>query len=210
MTDRQTDSPGQYKAVVTTAELAKMQNGEEFVINLVRDDHPITEGTPYNKESVLPDELAEQLCPDIEDPTPADAFRGLNDRILASRDYPGCYYRCVDGRTEWINPPMIVGKEYCTTERWDGKLVYIRLVNCGAFENGKITYIEAGFDARIVDFSARIGYYAIPCLYENNMAHGQTISVSVRATTDKRIAVTMYGGSYNSGTVYAMVKYYQN
>lgn len=77
MTDRQTANPGQYKAVVSVAELTKMQNGEEFVLKLTRDDHPLTEGTPYNKESVLPDELAKVLCPDVIDPTPADALAAL-------------------------------------------------------------------------------------------------------------------------------------
>lgn len=77
MTDRQTANPGQYKAVVSVAELTKMQNGEEFVLKLTRDDQPLTEGTPYNKESVLPDELAKVLCPDILDPTPADALAAL-------------------------------------------------------------------------------------------------------------------------------------
>lgn len=77
MTDRQVASPGQYKAVVSVAELEKMQNGEEFVVRLTRDDHPLTEGTPYNKESVLPDELAAAICPDVLDPVPADAFAAL-------------------------------------------------------------------------------------------------------------------------------------
>lgn len=77
MTDRQVASPGQYKAVVSAAELVKMQSGEEFVVKLTRDDQPLTEGTPYNKESVLPDELAKVLCPDVIDPTPADALAAL-------------------------------------------------------------------------------------------------------------------------------------
>lgn len=77
MTDRQVANPGQYKAVVSLADLAKMQNGEEFVLHLMRDDNPLTEGTPYNKASVLPDELAKTLCPDVADPTPADAIAAL-------------------------------------------------------------------------------------------------------------------------------------
>ena len=35
------------------------------------------EGTPYNAQSILPDDLAQVLCPDIENPTPADALRAL-------------------------------------------------------------------------------------------------------------------------------------
>ena len=36
------------------------------------------------------------------------------------------------GEWEWINPPMELGVEYRTTERWQGKPVYTKLVDCGA------------------------------------------------------------------------------
>lgn len=77
MTDRKPGAPGQFKAIITLADLQKIQNGEEFTIILTRDDQPITEGTPYSKAAVLPDELAAVICPDILDPTPADALRSL-------------------------------------------------------------------------------------------------------------------------------------
>ena len=32
---------------------------------------------------------------------------------------------------EWVNPPMTLGVEYRTTERWNGKAVYTKLVNIG-------------------------------------------------------------------------------
>lgn len=47
-------------------------------------------------------------------------------------DYPGCYYRTVDGETEWINPPMVEGVEYRTAERWSGSPVYTKLIDFGA------------------------------------------------------------------------------
>mgnify|MGYP003304668693 CR=1 FL=1 len=77
MKDRIAGAPGQYKATVTSAEFNKLQNGEPFAINLKRDDKPEVEGTPYSKAAVLPDDLANKLCPRIGDPTPADAFRSL-------------------------------------------------------------------------------------------------------------------------------------
>jgi hypothetical protein len=77
MRDRIPGAPGQYKAVIAENQLAAMQAGEQFVITLVRDDQPVVEGTPYNKESVLPEELAQALCPDIDDPTLADALAAL-------------------------------------------------------------------------------------------------------------------------------------
>lgn len=77
MQDRQPGAPGQYKAIIDAAELQKLQAGEQFVITMTRDDQPLVEGTPYNKASVLPDDLAALICPDVLDPTPADAFEGL-------------------------------------------------------------------------------------------------------------------------------------
>lgn len=77
MHDRVPGAPGQYKASVSVEELAKMQAGEQFVITMARDDQPIKEGTPYNKAAVLPDDVAAEICPDVPDPTPADAFREL-------------------------------------------------------------------------------------------------------------------------------------
>lgn len=48
--------------------------------------------------------------------------------------YPGCFYRVVDGATEWINPPMAAGVEYRTTERYKGDVVYVKHIayNCPA------------------------------------------------------------------------------
>lgn len=37
---------------------------------------------------------------------------------------------------EWVNPPMIAGQEYRTTERWNGKPLYKKLVSLGSVSNG--------------------------------------------------------------------------
>ena len=43
--------------------------------------------------------------------------------------YPDCRYRtAADGTTEYINPPLLAGHEYRTTERWNGKIVYKKLL----------------------------------------------------------------------------------
>lgn len=55
---------------------------------------------------------------------------------VADADCPECYYRTVDGVREWLNPPMVIGTEYRTTERWRGAVVYARAVNVG--------YVSAG------------------------------------------------------------------
>ncbi len=33
---------------------------------------------------------------------------------------------------EWVNPPMVLGVEYRTTERYQGKPVYVKVMDCGA------------------------------------------------------------------------------
>lgn len=87
MKDRIAGAPGRYSAVVTGGEYQKLLMGQPFTITLTRDDKPEVEGTPYSKAAVLPDEVAHLICPDIEDPTPADAFRGLGKRMSTVADY---------------------------------------------------------------------------------------------------------------------------
>lgn len=55
---------------------------------------------------------------------------------------PGCFYRLVQGVTEWLNPPMAKGVEYRTTERWDGKHVYTKLIDLGALPNAGTKTVE--------------------------------------------------------------------
>lgn len=135
MTDRVPGAPGQYIAVIQAEELGKLQNGENFIITLTRDDQPITPGTPYSKASVLPDELAAVICPGVEDPAPKDALQALADRQIESEEYPGCYYRNVDGVKEWLNPPMKAGVEYRTAERYNGAVVYCKHISHTSTEN---------------------------------------------------------------------------
>lgn len=87
MTDRVPGAPGQYTMTVTASEAQKILTGEPVTVTLMRDDQPLVEGTPYSKQAVLPDDLAAKVCPEVVDPTPADALKGLTvkkrDVILA-------------------------------------------------------------------------------------------------------------------------------
>lgn len=67
---------------------------------------------------------------------------GLMPLILGSAEYPGCYYHVIDNVVEWLSPPTIVGVEYRTTERWNGKTVYTKLINCGFLPNASVSVIE--------------------------------------------------------------------
>lgn len=67
-----------------------------------------------------------------------DALKRLN---IESSQYPGCFYRIINGNTEWINPPSLPGFEYMLTERWNAKPVYQRTVYAGALSNKTIMAI---------------------------------------------------------------------
>ncbi len=124
MKDRVPGAPGQYTASVTAGEFAKLQSGNPFSITLARNDQPLVEGTPYSKASVLPDEVAAALCPGVEDPTPADAFKALVCRTkakagfiypLASETVPEGFLLC-DGaaysRTQYAELFEAIGTTY--------------------------------------------------------------------------------------------------
>lgn len=97
------------------------ENGHASYVILEKADEPTKVGTPLNAETF--NGMLAGLAPAIE-----------------SADYPGCYYRTVGGVVEWLNPPMEVGVEYRTTERWLGKVVYTKL-----FYYGSLPTPEEGF-----------------------------------------------------------------
>ena len=63
---------------------------------------------------------------------------------IESTDYPGCYYRMVGGVVEWVNPPMMLSKEYRTTERHLGKPVYVKTISIGALPNATAKNADTG------------------------------------------------------------------
>ena len=109
-------------------EISNVKDGSAYLLrdgstkmtgNLQMDGNTITGlGAPVNDNDAVPKNY---VMPAIE-----------------SEEHPGCYYRTVDGVTEWINPPMEAGAEYRTTERYLGKVVYVKLYDCGTATNGKV------------------------------------------------------------------------
>ena len=48
------------------------------------------------------------------------------------------------GEWEWVNPPMTLGQEYRTTERWNGKPVYTKIINAGQLPSSAQKIVELG------------------------------------------------------------------
>ena len=63
---------------------------------------------------------------------------------LESTDYPGCYYRMVNGVQEWLNPPIVGGGEYRTAERCMGYPIYTKLISFGNLPNATAKTVAHG------------------------------------------------------------------
>lgn len=107
---------------------------------------------------------------------------------VESAEYPGCYYRTVNGAVEWINPPMVPGVEYRTTERWNSKIVYTMLVDCGEMiSGGSLTYKESGTTIRYAGFA---GGVPLPFLASDGFGGDWSLWMRVNNNT-----IGVYGGT---------------
>ena len=75
------------------------------------------------------------------------------------------------GEWEWVNPPMLEGVEYRTTERWNGKAVYTTLVDCGLIPSDGSSYsVKAPYEcSNVIGVRSTIAkedkyhmYYSLP------------------------------------------------
>lgn len=58
---------------------------------------------------------------------------------------------------EWENPPMTLGVEYRTTERWQNSEVYVKAVDCGSLPNTDLKAISTGIPAaQVVSFQVSV------------------------------------------------------
>lgn len=140
------------------------ENGNVSTVILERADEPTVVGTPLN----------------------ADTFNGMQEEIqIESEDYPGCYYRLVDGAEQWINPPMVLldqtvpknygsFKFYNTTERYQGHVVKVALVEWALMDGkdgitlGSIPYNYIVSMAGVVMAEGTGEYMPLPYYYDGS------------------------------------------
>ena len=91
---------------------------------------------------------------------------------------------------EWVNPPMEVGREYRTTERFMGYPVYAQIVHCPEWVAGSGKDVPIGTQTRIVRFNGYVGYngqydYSIQTqdISVGTGADPTTIRIAIKATT---------------------------
>ena len=99
---------------------------------------------------------------------------------------------------EWINPPMKIGVEYRTAERFNGKPVFVKLVDCGSPGKGDTTVAHG-----IENIDARITYWALwgntPLPSYPNSGAGHT--AYIQNVSDTNIVIYSGGDSLGSSVV---------
>ena len=112
---------------------------------------------------------------------------------------------------EWINPPMELGVEYRTTERYLGKPVYTKVVE-GSFSGAGVTNINHGI-ANIDKCVAATGIalqkdssynFSFPYWFTNGSTLTQGLSVSINTSSIALNSVTNYAETFS---VQVTIKY---
>ena len=78
---------------------------------------------------------------------------------------------------EYLNPPLALGVEYRTTERYLGKPVYVKAVDCGLAADGK--EVEHGIAGISNCISAQgISSVALPQMMDHNLSNAWSVYIS--------------------------------
>ena len=107
---------------------------------------------------------------------------------------------------ECKNPPMELGVEYRTTERWNGRAVYTMCVSCGALPNSSTTFVEHILPYNITVISAT-GFGKSNT--ETVMIPNTEISVNANSEWGY-IVITTTSDKSNYTESYVTVKYIKN
>jgi hypothetical protein len=100
-----------------------------------------------------------------------------------------------DAWSEWefINPPMEVGVEYRTTERWMGKPVYTSLVDCGSCVSpSKETTTELTC-SQVIRHCGTVGGHNLPSI--NATLDNAWSAWAMVTNSDDRVKITVYSGT---------------
>jgi hypothetical protein len=112
--------------------------------------------------------------------------------FVEDTDYPGCHYKMVGENKEWLNPPMAVGVEYRTTERYQGKSVYTKLVDFGNLPTNSTKWVDHNVKATaFMRLEGKAGDTVFPRVGNGNWAEMGVM------LTGNSIGVCVTGDSYN-------------
>ena len=107
---------------------------------------------------------------------------------------------------EWEHPPMQLGVEYRTTERYNGKPVYMKLVDCGAGPNNTRKTVSANTQnvETPISCTGTFGNGTIPYEWFAGDSSGAQAITCTFSGQEINIAAT---ADYSRWTVFVMLKY---
>ena len=89
---------------------------------------------------------------DVGNPHSVTALQVGAIPAVEDTSYPGCYYRMAGSVKEWINPPMVPGVEYRTTDRFNGVPVYTKLISTSFSQGNSSTVVDVNIPHGIINF----------------------------------------------------------
>lgn len=133
-----------------------------------------------------------------------------DSKLVEDIGYPGCYYRMVDGVEEWLNPPMVTGVEYRTTERFENMVVFAKLIDYGALPTGgsyKRYNISGGTAVRPISAIAVLSSGEVIGNGQGfAVSNSRSYSINVTTTTTQ-VEIYSPTADYSALTATVLVKY---
>lgn len=117
---------------------------------------------------------------------------------------------------EYVNPPMDLNVEYRTTERYQGKPVYVRLINCGNMPSaGGSKAVQAPYDGANNPITNAWIVHSHLSYYNQTLpmyGYGNTVTVKAAAGVNSSGSITIYASedtdlTNSSAILYVVLKY---
>lgn len=124
-------------ARVNDTDLDALKKGGTYYIGTGCTNTPPNTDSSWSTLNVIPGRACTQIFIPANDANRAGTFSSWIARIY--NDKTSAW-----GEWEWVNPPMIAGVEYRTTERYHGKSVYCKLVDFGNLPNNTYKDVAHG------------------------------------------------------------------
>ncbi len=140
--------------------------------------------------------------------------------LISDETYKDCFCHFQNNETEWLNPPMVLGEEYRTMKRHNGKAVYTKFIDLGKLpslnENGTCGIKKVATGTKIDTIVSFQGFavnsgsrrYTMPFVTEDG-------SIGCRMTIEGRleessIVIRTYIAAIANYTGYAILEYTKN
>lgn len=109
------------------------------------------------------------------------------------------------GEWEWVNPPMQLGTEYRTTERWNGKVVYTKMIHYGKGPSNGAANLHSAYPENAV-------FTEVSCKAVNSDGWGsflnQYLSFGENGAATRSIISLSGAGDLSQSDLYLTAKYY--